>query len=110
MPLYITLAHELIHADRAMRGVAISLEEIVSNMYISGERIRYFLFIPLGKENIIHIEMNIRKEELATMGINYMNTNDITENMIRKEQGLNQRTTYGGPYFGGSAPYKGELY
>jgi len=99
IPIYITLAHELIHADRAMRGIAISKEEFGQLIYTTGERDTIF-----GKEDIM-ISKSVLLEEFATIGIYNKNVqlNDITENLIRKEHGLQQRTGYDGMYYKRSA-------
>ena len=36
----------------------------------------------------------VSKEEAATVGLNHVKKNDITENDIRKDQGLNPRGAY----------------
>lgn len=36
----------------------------------------------------------LSKEEAATVGLNHVKKNDITENDIRKDQGLNPRGAY----------------
>jgi hypothetical protein len=78
-PNYIGLAHELIHGDRSMRGVAFDSSEKVNHSY-------------LNKKGIKVTEL-INKEESATIGFSDTNDN-ITENDIRKEQNQPQRGAY----------------
>jgi len=37
---------------------------------------------------------NVRKEELRTVGLQYVKEGDINENQIREEQGLEKRGAY----------------
>ena len=74
------LAHELIHADRTMRGVSKDLKETEVWAYTNEK----------GKRVGTHAP----KEELATIGLKYNTADDITENMIRMEQGENKRGAY----------------
>ena len=82
-PLYIGLAHELIHADRAMRGVSMSLTETQEQYY------NYY-----NKETG-KVELHKRTtlvNEMQTIGIyakGYpLDKSSITENQIRMEHGL----------------------
>ena len=82
-PEFIGLAHEMIHADRGMRGVAIdyTMEESHSFVNNAGEP---------------DLEL-LPKEEAATIGFNSLHrigSFNITENSIRKEMGLRQRGAY----------------
>ena len=93
-PDFIGLAHELIHADRAMRGNHISYDKKADIKF---------------EHNNIALRERYRREEYATIGITGLISNlapipvgiwdikkgDITENMIRAEHGLHQRATYG---------------
>ena len=84
-PAHIILAHELIHADRAMRGVTIPLYQGDS---ISLETARAIF----GTRTITH---TFQLEEMATIGIgNHHTANCITENMIRSEHGLAPRASH----------------
>lgn len=74
------LAHEMIHGDRSMRGVAIEYSESESYSYINNRGQR--------------VMETLSKEEAATVGLNHVKKNDITENDIRKDQGLNPRGAY----------------
>ena len=78
---YIGLSHELIHADRSMRGVSYDYKVKAPYRYVDGD----------GKT----IYETIRLEESATIGLDYNETGDITENDIRKEHGLPLRGGYG---------------
>ncbi|MDE6150076.1 MAG: type III secretion system effector protein, partial [Ruminococcus sp.] len=84
-PVCITLAHELIHADRIMRGLQIPNNKKSHNKYITGFN-RYHS--PIYKDEYVP------QEELATVGLLPKNNNDITENQIRKEHGLWLRGGY----------------
>ncbi|MDE6522562.1 MAG: hypothetical protein K2L17_07080 [Muribaculaceae bacterium] len=79
-PSYIGLAHEMIHADRDMRGEA---------FYSSEEEYHSFT----DKYGNCDVE-RIPKEEAATIGFNHIKKNGITENAIRKESGIPPRGTY----------------
>jgi|GEM_PF-1207067 len=89
-PAYIGLAHELIHADRSMRGVAIDYDTRDEYKY----QIAAAAGDPMDGYVAIYETVNERKEELATVGLAYNNPGDITENMIRQEQGLPLRGAY----------------
>ncbi len=80
-PHEIGLGHELIHADRAMRGVTIPLNKTTSQTYTDA----------IGNKVT---EIGVRCEELATVGISGNTNNDITENDLREEQGQNPRGAY----------------
>gem|GEM_PF-2575922 len=95
MPAHIVLAHELIHADRLMRGVMLCTS-LTGNISIPVARAS---FSPLRlfsqTRNVTH--RRIMLEELATIGIGqHHTTNCITENMIRREQGLRPRASWFG--------------
>jgi hypothetical protein len=78
-PVWITLAHELIHADHAARGTTLIGTGTYSYKDTNGRR-------RTAREN---------RYELATVGIEGLNNRmDITENDIRKEQGLRVRSEY----------------
>ncbi len=68
----IVLGHEMIHADRSMRGVAIKYSETEKSGTHKG----------------------VPKEELATVGLKYNKKGDITENMLRAEHKLKKRKKY----------------
>ncbi len=72
--------HELIHAERSMRGEAIDYSENGTHTYSDGK----------GGT----ISNTKPKEELATTGVKYNKKGDITENQLRKEQGKEKRATY----------------
>jgi hypothetical protein len=91
-PIYIGLAHEMIHADRAMRGKAIEYSEIGKYKY-QIEKTSWTWGIFSGYKRIYETKEE-RKEELATVGLKYDNWGDITENDIRAEQGLDLRGAY----------------
>ena len=66
-PTQIGLGHELIHADHIMRGT-----------------------VQLSKSD----NDDVYDEEKATVGLKYNTPKDITENDLRKEQGVNPRGDY----------------
>jgi hypothetical protein len=72
--------HELIHAERSMRGGAIKYSEKGTHTYSDGK----------GGT----VSNTKSKEELATTGVKYNKKGDITENQLRKEQGKEKRATY----------------
>ncbi|MBN2591390.1 MAG: VCBS repeat-containing protein [Sedimentisphaerales bacterium] len=76
----ISLGHELIHAERSMRGKAINYKLWGMDYYIDS----------LGKLTRNYYQV----EEMATIGLKYATPDDITENMLRGEQGLSVRGTY----------------
>lgn len=79
-PSQVGLAHEMIHGDRSMRGVAIEYSESESYSYMNNRGQR--------------VMETLSKEEAATVVLNHVKKNDITENDIRKDQGLNPRGAY----------------
>ena len=79
-PSQVGLAHEMIHSDRSMRGVAIEYSESESYSYMNNRGQR--------------VMETLSKKEAATVGLNHVKKNDITENDIRKDQGLNPRGAY----------------
>jgi len=84
MPANIILVHELIHADRAMRGAMIPLDQVADNTIRA-----------VGSEpGSLHYVTTRRLmlEEWATVGLGHNVAFDITENMIRREHGLRKRT------------------
>ena len=87
-PSYIGLAHELIHADHAMRGVMKT--GYADYKYKTGRTQKKFLFIKHW--SYTYTKQNEPKEEYATVGLAY--SGNITENMIRKERSLELRGAY----------------
>ena len=79
-PAHVGLAHELIHGDRSMRGVAIDYSENATYTYTNSRGQR--------------VKQSLKKEEAATIGLKHVKKDDITENDIRKEQGLKLRGAY----------------
>ena len=82
-PAYIGLAHEMIHADRGMRGVAFDYSEQEYHSFINN----------IGEVDVEYLP----KEEAATIGFNHLDrikSFNITENSIRKESGLRLRGAY----------------
>lgn len=78
-PSWIGLAHELIHADQVARGTELTGTGTYSYRDTTG-------VVRTAREN---------RYELATVGIGGLNNRmDITENDIRKEQGLRLRSEY----------------
>ena len=77
-PLYIGIAHELIHADSFMRGVSAR---------VSMEYTHYFI-IQDKNGNLMSEKSVTPLRELITIGIIDNSCNIVTENAIRKEHGL----------------------
>jgi hypothetical protein len=79
-PNFIMLGHELIHADRSMRGVSLPLDKNTFYSFIgtNGK-------LQIGLASI---------DELATVGIQGIESNDITENQLRKEHNYRIRIAY----------------
>jgi len=93
-PAHIILAHELIHADRAMRGVIIPHDQMAD---ITIERYRArFSPLQLYSQTRTATHRNVRLEEWATIGLDHFTPYCITENMIRLEHGLRARTSHRG--------------
>ncbi|MBO1321061.1 RHS repeat-associated core domain-containing protein [Acanthopleuribacter pedis] len=81
-PMFVILAHELIHADRDNRGVFYPPEKTTTNT-VNLQSIKK------------PYDILTRIEELATIGIkNHNKEGDITENEIRKENGLLDRKAH----------------
>lgn len=81
-PNHIGLTHELIHADRAMRGRSAPREDIVDHTY---------------REKNEWVTQKVSLEEAATSGVNPSSFNrraDVHENNIRYEQGQRLRAAY----------------
>lgn len=92
-PSYVGLAHELIHADRGMRGRGQNLGHTADYTFQTGRVRKSFLcFSWWSKIKTTHY--GVRKEELATVGLKNQRWRDITENDIRKEHGLSLRGAY----------------
>ena len=89
MPFHITVAHELIHADRMMRGDAINVRRTSNNRILTGQATRY-IFSPsfISWTSNVYRTENRPREEFAAIGIRYHRQGDITENQIRQEHGL----------------------
>lgn len=82
-PAFIGLAHEMIHADRGMRGVAFDYTQLEFHSFIND----------IGEADVEALP----REEAATVGFNYIDrikSFNITENTIRKESGLRPRGAY----------------
>ena len=78
IPLFIVLGHEIIHGERSMDGIAVDPDTKFSYKYRT----------PYGQLKI----KNTSKEELETVGI--WGKAKRTENVLRKEHGLNKRIKY----------------
>ena len=93
VPMHIALAHELIEAERAMRGVWIQKGNdegfYFSHRYRVGIR-REILGIKFFE---YETEVTSR-HELAVIGLRFNRSGDITENAIRREQGEPLRGAY----------------
>lgn len=90
-PQFIALAHELIHAERYIRGA--TLQGITDYTYVREIKNTTFGTIQISN-TIYNTEVNVKKEELATIGLAYNQYNDITENIIRSEHGYGMRGAY----------------
>jgi hypothetical protein len=77
-PNEIGLGHELIHADRSMKGKAVDYSKWTMQTYKDAN----------GKK----ITESVRKEEAETVGL--QGNHKYNENKLRKEQGLNERGAY----------------
>ena len=96
-PLYIILAHELIHADRIMKGTFIPYENEETYVYITKPSYEQLSQLPFSIFTIAFTNIHIRRdpeEDLITIGI-LPSENVITENQIRQEHGLRLRGGYG---------------
>ena len=91
---HISLAHELIHADRAMRGEAIPYDKTSTYKYQVNTVEKYFIFPSWSWIEKKYQSQTRPQEELATVGLKHVKKGDITENHIRKEQGVNLRAAY----------------
>jgi hypothetical protein len=94
-PEYIILGHELIHADRVMRGVEISSFVTTSYEYLTDIEPKKFLFIKYDKA--VHKEEGpFKVEEYITIGLKDQHKvkDNITENDIRLEHNLPLRGAY----------------
>ena len=85
-PAHIGLAHELIHAERNMRGERIAWDQ-VGTITLETARAGFSPARMFGSSTRT-ITHTFQLEEMATIGINYFTANCITENMIRREHGL----------------------
>ena len=87
-PTFIGLAHELIHADRDIRGTYIDLSQETSFSYNYWHDGWFY-------SSIKNRSLYVPDEELATIGLMYNDWYwDITENAIRAEHGLPLRGAY----------------
>jgi len=92
-PAFIGLGHELIHAERASRGLVFGEDEKADFTFQISRQRRFWLF---GRwiTNYQTIE-DVLKEELATIGLGFHDDCcDITENDLRYEHGLNPRGAF----------------
>ena len=91
-PLNLVLAHELIHADRAMRGAIIPLNQLGTTSFetarVALSPARIFGNTTRTVTHTFHLE------EMATIGISHYTSRCITENMIRSEHGLGRRVSH----------------
>ncbi|MDR1652538.1 MAG: hypothetical protein LBS01_02580, partial [Prevotellaceae bacterium] len=77
-PNEIGLGHELIHADKSMKGKAVDYSTTATHTYKDAT----------GNT----VTQTMPKEELETVGL--MGNHKYNENKLRKEQGLNERGAY----------------
>jgi len=97
MPAHIILAHELIHADRHMRGVTLHHNR-TANITLTVYRQALSPARLFGNATRSATHRGIMLDELATIGIRSHTDSCITENMIRKEHGLKQRASWMGDF------------
>ena len=94
-PFYITLVHELIHADRYIR--AAHEETALSNdssVTVYNDEYYYYL-VGFSNGKAVRESRKDHVEELMTVGLSKKNlAGDITENSIRAEHGLPLRRRY----------------
>jgi len=92
VPAHIVLAHELIHADRSMRGLTFS-GTAQGTVSFQAERAGFspFRLIAGSTKTMTH---TFPLNEMPTIGISHFTSNCITENMIRREHGLDMRTSH----------------
>jgi NleD-like pathogen effector protein (putative zinc metallopeptidase) len=79
-PNQIGLGHELVHAERSMRGAAINYSTPGTFSYKNATGTT--------------VSQTVPQEELAAVGLQHNATNDITENNLRNEQGVDERGAY----------------
>jgi len=91
-PLHIVLAHELIHADRAMRGVLFRLDELGTTSFEVARHARNPA--NLWGNTSRTVTHTFQLEEKATIGVSHYTSNCITENMIRREHSLDRRISH----------------
>ncbi|UML79774.1 SpvB/TcaC N-terminal domain-containing protein [Leptospira kirschneri] len=77
-PPEIGLAHELIHTGHFVKGTADPT--LVEQSFKTKDKVKHVY--------------NVMKEELRTVGVAYTRKGDITENKIRKENGVKPRAAY----------------
>lgn len=77
-PNEIGLGHELIHADRSMKGKAVNYSTKATHTYKDAA----------GNT----VTQTVPQEELETVGVS--GTHKYNENKLRKEQGLDERGAY----------------
>jgi len=94
VPTFIVLGHEMIHADRAMRGVSIR-SSVTSEIQVPVYRAQ---FNPMRLvSDVRYATHTVPREELAAIGIGHSHRIEcITENMLRTEHGLRPRASWGG--------------
>ena len=91
-PLNIVLAHELIHADRAMRGEIISLNQLGTTSFeVARAALSPARIFGNTTRTVTH---TFQLEEMAAIGISHYTSRCITENMIRSEHGLGRRVSH----------------
>lgn len=93
-PDFIVLAHELCHADRAMRGASLKYSDKEIYKYQVGRLEPKFNIHRSSWSEYIYEKQKISVEELANIGLKYNRDNDITENMIREDHGIWKRGAY----------------
>lgn len=79
-PSHVIFAHELIHADRDMRGESLSTSATEIRTYVDQNRVTQ--------------TEQVSKEEMATVGLGHNTADDITENQIRIEHTNDERVSY----------------
>ena len=96
-PVHIALAHEMIHAERNMRGVRKKGDESNFPFTYKVPEKKSFLFWSWTGSKTIKVK-DVPREEMAVIGLtnttkvwNHHTKDDVTENMIRDDHGLKKR-------------------
>jgi len=94
------LGHELIHADRIMRGVAFPAgpQGEMADTFLTRDRRIINPARIVTRTVTVTVTHTFPIEEWATIGLGYFTEDCITENMLRLEHGLDRRVSWRGRY------------